>query len=58
MSTNEGGIVCEDCENYDCGVHGVDNEPTTIPCCICGKPTTWDPVYNDLCYRCIRADNE
>jgi NMD protein affecting ribosome stability and mRNA decay len=35
-----------------------DDEPMPIPCCMCGLLTTWDPVYNDLCYRCIRADNE
>lgn len=35
-----------------------DNETYTIPCCLCGKPTTWDTTYGDLCYRCIRADNE
>lgn len=29
-----------------------------IPCCKCGQPTTWDSTYNDLCYRCCRADNE
>ena len=33
-------------------------EPTRIPCCFCGKPTTWDPIYNDLCYRCCRAKDE
>lgn len=34
-----------------------DDEGGGIPCSHCGKPTTWDPVYNDLCFRCIRADN-
>lgn len=33
-------------------------ERSAIPCCLCGQPTTFDPVYGDLCYRCIRADNE
>lgn len=33
-----------------------DREP--IPCSKCGQPTTFDPTYGDLCYRCIRADNE
>lgn len=35
-----------------------DNERVSIPCCNCGKPTTWDSTYQDLCYRCIRAKNE
>lgn len=30
----------------------------SIPCSMCGKPTTFDPTYGDLCYRCCRADNE
>ena len=25
---------------------------------LCGKPTTFDPTYGDLCFRCCRADNE
>ena len=29
-----------------------------IPCSLCGQPTSFDPIYGDLCYRCIRADNE
>jgi endogenous inhibitor of DNA gyrase (YacG/DUF329 family) len=35
-------------------------ERMTVPCCLCGKPTTIEPgtPYGDLCYRCIRADNE
>ena len=35
-----------------------DDEPMRIPCGLCGKLTTWDPIYQNLCYRCIRADNE
>jgi hypothetical protein len=35
-----------------------DDERIAIPCCNCGKPTSWDATYQDLCYRCIRADNE
>lgn len=35
-----------------------DDERTPIPCSKCGEMTTFDPVYQDLCYRCIRADNE
>lgn len=30
----------------------------SIPCSKCGKPTTWDTTYGNLCYRCVRADNE
>lgn len=33
-------------------------ERVGIPCCACGKPTTWDPTYQNLCYRCCRASNE
>lgn len=29
-----------------------------IPCSLCGLPTSYDPIYGDLCYRCCRADNE
>lgn len=35
-----------------------DGELYQIPCYLCGKPTTWDATYQDLCYRCVRADNE
>jgi hypothetical protein len=30
----------------------------TIPCSNCTLPTKIEPPYGDLCYRCIRADNE
>ena len=37
-----------------------DNEPHSrkVTCPMCGMPTTFDPVYEDLCYAHIRADNE
>jgi hypothetical protein len=35
-----------------------EDEREPIPCSKCGQPTTFDPTYGDLCYRCIRADNE
>ena len=35
-----------------------DDDVSRIPCCFCGAPTTWDPVYNDLCAKCCRASNE
>lgn len=35
-----------------------NDERVSIPCSMCGKPTTFDPTYGDLCYRCCRADNE
>lgn len=35
-----------------------DDETYTIPCSFCGKPTTLDATYGNLCYRCIRANNE
>lgn len=36
----------------------IEEEPMRIPCCMCGQLTTRDPVYQNLCYRCCRADNE
>jgi len=33
-------------------------EDGCIPCCQCGELTKWDVTYQDLCFRCIRADNE
>lgn len=33
-------------------------EQPKIPCSKCGEPTTWDVTYGDLCFRCLRADNE
>jgi hypothetical protein len=39
-------------------VEDEDDESISIPCSRCRKPTTFDPIYGDLCYRCIRADNE
>lgn len=35
-----------------------DEGRSPIPCSKCGELTTWDPIYNDLCCRCCRADNE
>lgn len=35
-----------------------DEERLSIPCSMCGKPTTFDPTYGDLCYRCCRTSNE
>lgn len=37
-----------------------DGEPRyrRVSCSRCGLPTTFDPTYGDLCYRCCRADNE
>lgn len=35
---------------------GDEREPIPIPCCFCGRPTTWDSVYNDLCYRCCTTE--
>lgn len=32
--------------------------PTPISCSICQRPTTFDPTYGDLCYRCCRVGNE
>ena len=48
--------ACERCES--CHEDDEEDEHLTIPCCNCGKSTTRDPIYQDLCYRCIRADNE
>lgn len=35
-----------------------DDGPMRVPCYMCGKPTTIDTAYGNLCYRCCRADNE
>lgn len=37
-----------------------DGEPRyrRVNCCRCGKPTTFDPIYEDLCGSCCRAANE
>lgn len=35
-----------------------DDELLRIPCSRCGKLTTFDVTYGDLCYRCCRCDNE
>lgn len=36
----------------------VNMDDGAIACSRCGKPTSFDPIYGDLCYRCCRADNE
>ena len=35
-----------------------DEEERVISCSKCGRHASWDATYQDLCYRCIRADNE
>jgi hypothetical protein len=35
-----------------------EDDVAHIPCSRCGLPTTWDATYGDLCFRCIRANNE
>jgi hypothetical protein len=38
-----------------------DGEPRggrRVKCCRCGKPTRFDPVYEDLCGDCCRTSNE
>lgn len=35
-----------------------DNRRSLISCSKCGKSTTFDSTYGDLCFRCIRAKNE
>lgn len=42
---------CDECHAEHC-------EIMRIKCGACGKPTVWDDTYEDLCYRCIRAENE
>ena len=40
------------------GVHRcADCGPTRVPCSGCGRPTTWDDTYEDLCGACAFADN-
>lgn len=35
-----------------------EDDRSPIPCSKCSEPTSYDPTYGDLCYRCCRADNE
>lgn len=35
-----------------------EDDRSSIPCAFCGRPTTWDPTYQNLCGRCCRASNE
>jgi hypothetical protein len=35
-----------------------DDDVSRVPCSRCGRETTFDPIYGDLCYRCCRAENE
>lgn len=35
-----------------------DEEDNRIPCSRCGKLTYRDPIYDDLCGGCCRAENE
>lgn len=37
---------------------GDEPQGMSVWCCLCGNPTTRDPIYGDLCYRCCRAENE
>lgn len=34
------------------------DDVVAIPCSRCGRPTSFDPTYGNLCYRCCRASNE
>lgn len=48
VATRDGeelGPICDECG------------PTPIPCGECGKPTTFDDTYGDLCFRCAFAEN-
>lgn len=58
MSNYPPGVTDSDEAFNLSSVEDDDDERCPIPCCMCGKETTWDPTYGDLCYRCIRADNE
>lgn len=50
--------MVDDTDDDESDTEPEDDKPHCIPCSFCGSPTTFDPVYGDLCYRCIRADNE
>lgn len=43
---DDGTPLCDECK------------PSSVPCSVCGKPTTLDIIYGDLCYQCCRAENE
>lgn len=53
----------DDDPHFDMSSVGDDNETeeddrVSIPCSRCGRLTTRDPIYDDLCYHCCRAWNE
>jgi len=35
-----------------------DSDARWVACCMCHKPTTYDPVYQDLCGSCVRCSSE
>lgn len=49
-----------DNEDDDQPILTEDGEPRyrKVNCCVCGALTSYDPTYEDLCYRYIKADNE
>jgi len=48
---------CED-RGWQCDECYEEFKPTRIPCAFkCGNTTTWDPTFEDLCYRCAFAEN-
>lgn len=62
MSNYPAGVTDDD-EAFDLpSVDGHDDdgedEPTTIPCSRCGRPTSWDAQFQDLCYKCVRCAND
>lgn len=54
----EEGLKCLECgTTFDKDDPDLENK-SSVPCSRCGRPTTFDPTYGDLCYEHIRADNE
>ena len=55
----EEGYQCERC-GLIVDEDDLPDEPLYVPCSYpdCDKLTTRDPIYDDLCARHIRADNE
>ena len=49
-----GGYSKADAERMVNGA--LDEDRSSVPCSLCGKPTTWDATYNDLCYRCCTSE--
>lgn len=53
-------LVCLEPISCDCDCHDENEGHSSVSCSYpgCDRLTTFDPVYGDLCYEHVRADNE